>query len=296
MTMKKLLCLCVCVLLLCSAMPVTTYAFSENHCDVFYREIEWLWDCIYWNNGSFDASVILGASVQYFEDQYITKEQKPGTQNPDVIESDVVYTMPEEALKAAINKVFYIEDMAAFRQDIEGRHPELYSTYNATDNTYHIGVFRLSGWGSAEVYALNGYTVDEDIYTVYGYTADRAYEKPEDAIEGVDYVMVDGEPALIAAIHKCVLKFDGENIRYYSWENIDNIPDTADMITPLSPGDADGDGKVNVRDLGLLQQHLNGWDVDIHTSACDVNGDGKANVRDLGLLQQHLNGWDVELI
>lgn len=60
-------------------------------------------------------------------------------------------------------------------------------------------------------------------------------------------------------------------------------------------GDTTGDGKINVRDLGLLQQSLNGWDMDIDMSAADVTGDGKINVRDLGLLQQYLNGWDVEL-
>lgn len=58
-------------------------------------------------------------------------------------------------------------------------------------------------------------------------------------------------------------------------------------------GDVDGDGKVNIRDLGVLQQHLNGWDVDVVTAAADITSDGKVNVRDLGLLQQHLNGWDV---
>ncbi len=61
------------------------------------------------------------------------------------------------------------------------------------------------------------------------------------------------------------------------------------------PGDVNNDGKVNVKDLGLLQQHLNGWEVEITQAAADVNGDDKINVKDLGLLQQHLNGWDVEL-
>lgn len=54
-------------------------------------------------------------------------------------------------------------------------------------------------------------------------------------------------------------------------------------------GDANGDGRVNNRDLGLLQQHLNDWDVTIDVAACDVNGDGKINNRDLGTLQQLLN-------
>ena len=66
-------------------------------------------------------------------------------------------------------------------------------------------------------------------------------------------------------------------------------------VNALQAGDVNGDGKVNVRDQGLLQQHLNGWEVTISLLAADVNGDGKVNVRDQGLLQQYLNGWDVKL-
>jgi len=60
-------------------------------------------------------------------------------------------------------------------------------------------------------------------------------------------------------------------------------------------GDINGDGQVNIRDLGLFQQYLNGWDVIVDEESTDTNGDGQVNVRDVGLLQQYLNGWDVEL-
>ena len=66
-------------------------------------------------------------------------------------------------------------------------------------------------------------------------------------------------------------------------------------VVDYIPGDATGDGKVNVRDLGRMQQYLNGWDVEMDIDAADVTGDGKVNVRDLGRLQQYLNGWDVTL-
>lgn len=52
-------------------------------------------------------------------------------------------------------------------------------------------------------------------------------------------------------------------------------------------GDVNGDGRVNNRDLGNLQQVLNEWDTD--AADADVNGDGKENNRDLGDLQQILN-------
>ena len=59
--------------------------------------------------------------------------------------------------------------------------------------------------------------------------------------------------------------------------------------------DLNADGEINNRDLVLLQQHLNGWDVTIDIAVCDVTADGEINNRDLVLLQQYLNGWDVEL-
>ncbi len=71
---------------------------------------------------------------------------------------------------------------------------------------------------------------------------------------------------------------------------------TTREVNEFRMGDVNGDGKINVRDLGLLQQYLNGWDVDISVEAADVARDGKVNVRDLGKLQQYLNGWDVEFV
>ena len=57
-------------------------------------------------------------------------------------------------------------------------------------------------------------------------------------------------------------------------------------------GDANGDGKVNNRDLGLLQLYLNDDDLGDKTFdllAVDLDGNGKINNRDLGLLQKMLN-------
>ena len=61
------------------------------------------------------------------------------------------------------------------------------------------------------------------------------------------------------------------------------------------PGDANGDGGVNNRDLALVQQYINKWHVNIDAEAADVNADGAVNNRDLALLQQYINKWDVVL-
>lgn len=73
----------------------------------------------------------------------------------------------------------------------------------------------------------------------------------------------------------------------------------ADIVIPATPayisGDLSGDGKINNKDLGVLMQFLNDWDITINELAADVNRDGKVNNKDYGLLMQYLNGWNVEL-
>ena len=81
-----------------------------------------------------------------------------------------------------------------------------------------------------------------------------------------------------------------------AWQTVEFATiDGSVRVVDYVAGDANSDGKVNVRDLGRLQQYLNGWAVEVHLEASDVTGDGKVNVRDLGRLQQYLNGWDVTL-
>ena len=61
------------------------------------------------------------------------------------------------------------------------------------------------------------------------------------------------------------------------------------------PGDVNGNGVVNLKDVALLQQFLCEWDVVIIEAASDPNGDGKISLKDVALLQQYLCGWDVVL-
>ena len=56
------------------------------------------------------------------------------------------------------------------------------------------------------------------------------------------------------------------------------------------PGDADGNGKVNNRDMGVMQRYINEHPIIINVDAADMDGNGKVNNRDLGLLQRLLNG------
>ncbi len=66
-------------------------------------------------------------------------------------------------------------------------------------------------------------------------------------------------------------------------------------ITDRIPGDVNGDGKVNGKDVTALSRHLAGWDVEVNELAADVNGDGVVNGKDVTLLSRYLAGWDVKL-
>lgn len=86
-----------------------------------------------------------------------------------------------------------------------------------------------------------------------------------------------------------------------------NVFDTALVNVPLdidngmvevlkpTPGDVNRDGAINMKDLVLIQQLINHWDVDIVERAADVNDDGDIDMIDLVILQRYINGWEVVL-
>ena len=55
------------------------------------------------------------------------------------------------------------------------------------------------------------------------------------------------------------------------------------------PGDVNGDGAVNMKDVTDLQRSINGWDVAINEKNSDLNGDGEINMKDITALQRQIN-------
>ena len=70
---------------------------------------------------------------------------------------------------------------------------------------------------------------------------------------------------------------------------------TIKAASTVLPGDVNGDGVVNNKDLTRLQRYLAGWAVEINEANSDCNGDGVINNKDLTRLQRYLAGWAVTL-
>ncbi len=104
--------------------------------------------------------------------------------------------------------------------------------------------------------------------SVYGVAEDGT-------LTNVDFILKNGK-----------LVFDTNNLGQFIV--VENKP-------PYVSGDINDDGSINNKDLGILMQHLNGWNVTVNTDAADVNRDGSVNNKDYGLLMQYLNNWNVTL-
>ena len=88
--------------------------------------------------------------------------------------------------------------------------------------------------------------------------------------------------------------------KYFSDENGENEigrDDTvvAKLVKNRVPGDANGDGKFDIKDATTIAQYLAGWNVKIDLEQADVDGDGNVTVRDMTLIKQSLAHWNVTL-
>ncbi len=87
------------------------------------------------------------------------------------------------------------------------------------------------------------------------------------------------------------ITYDKDDIFNLNGDSVSfDVETGAVMLNSCLLGDINDDGKINMRDVVLLQQVINGWNVTYNKEAVDYNGDGKTNMRDIVALQQYING------
>jgi len=61
------------------------------------------------------------------------------------------------------------------------------------------------------------------------------------------------------------------------------------------PGDADGNGTVNLLDASAVMKHVAKWSVEIDLDAAEVTDDGRINLGDVSAIMKYIARWDIVL-
>ena len=104
------------------------------------------------------------------------------------------------------------------------------------------------------------------------------------------------ENSMVGASSNIVISYNAEDIYNIDEENVSlDIQNGTVTIIDYVPGDINGDGELNNKDVSRLMQYFAGWDVEVNEATLDVNGDGLLNNKDASRLMQYLVGWDVDI-
>lgn len=104
------------------------------------------------------------------------------------------------------------------------------------------------------------------------------------------------DTAVAGTASEITVSYDPEDVYNIREQNVTFAVQNGGVeIARYTPGDINGDGNVNNKDLTRLFQYLSNWNVEVDEAALDVNGDGNVNNKDLTRLFQYLSNWDVEI-
>lgn len=171
-----------------------------------------------------------------------------------------------------------------FDRVIDTRWKEGYNTYPSGAHSFSDGcdgVCDVCGASRNVEHAYVGTVITEATCTTDGVVVLLTFRVKEGAAVGTTDI---------------TLSYNPEDVYDTEFNNVGfRVENGIVTVVEYVPGDVNRDGKVNNKDLGLLQQVINEWDVNYDSNAADTNGDSRINNKDLGLLQRYLNAWDVTL-
>lgn len=204
-------------------------ATGNNYTDVFNSEVFGLWWTVGFN-GNVQIYDFSPNSIKFYTLRKIDLEDYFAGEKELVYDWGTYYvrsySIPADVFEGEALKHFNISDIDVLRNDTSTD-----PIYNADTNTYDM--LELGGWGDSITYVTKGYkNLGNGAYEVYGYTVEMAYEKPDDAVEGVDYIVHNGYPAEIVRCIKVTIEYNGTDVKFLSWETIslDEVPDIQDLV------------------------------------------------------------------
>lgn len=247
--MKKILAIFLCVICLCSTKIITTSAASVNLCDDFQRAIYGLmwsmgedpetipgsvmrddygniiaWTATKFNDISENESFYEGTILKFIYEKYAVID---GTVLEN-INGNCSYFIEANVFEARVNSLFANVNISKLRNC-----SSTWCSYNPTKKRYEGCL--LGNYGGSYKYLIKGYYIVDDKYIVYGWLGDQ-YTKNE--LENAYYtgicdpISLDNASYLVVDNYvRCVLSYENNTVKYLSWENVDNIPVNASMIT-----------------------------------------------------------------
>ncbi len=130
------------------------------------------------------------------------------------------------------------------------------------------------------------------------------WQETKDTVTTVKCAAIDGSGKLLtdiatldAALSDCQpVCFSDNTVRWYVTSRSNPTPifysiDMTKLLNPdaVTPGDLNGDGKINMRDYVAMQRILlDSTPAGISEEAADLNGDGKINMQDYVIMQRML--------
>ncbi len=232
--MKKLLCITLSVLLVLSFAFLPRASAVENPFDLFDRAINTLrWHTL-WDVAEGEAFPLVSI-MSYMKQLMCIDEYGKDLVTENGYSYYAYYAIPADVFEAAAMDCFAIVNVDALRSytsffwDYENDTGiDDFQHYQPDENVYLFS--NNGGMGDPSWYEVLGYTEEDGKYTVYSRFVSLLWDGPVGE-EGVDYILIDGEPFEIVHYLRTVMAISNGRAQFHSWEELDELPDV-DMTTP----------------------------------------------------------------
>lgn len=231
--MKRIISLLMCVVMVCSMFTLSVNA-AEDYFPQFDSAVNSLWWSVYYGGQAENIYEFSPKHIKWYTTREINiyefgsyeKEYTYTYDGDDFTYTVRYFAIPADFYEAEAVKYFNISDINTLRSDTN--HDPV---YNEETHTYDMP--DAGGFGDSVTYLTKGYKdIGDGKFEVYGYTVEQAYEKPDDAVEGVDYIINYDYPVEILQCLRVTVEYNGTDVKFISWEiiEVDEMPDDSDLI------------------------------------------------------------------